>query len=159
MKLSILKRLLQTSSTLKFELPDGSFIPSHFHITEVGRIQKDYIDCGGTVRSESKVGFQLWEANDFDHALAPTKLLNIIRISEDKLGIADDEIEVEYQMETIGKFGLSHNGEHFVLTATTTDCLAKDKCGIPAEKLKVSLKTLGTKADVVQSCAPGSSCC
>ncbi|MEI7863404.1 MAG: DUF6428 family protein, partial [Planctomycetota bacterium] len=32
-------------------LPDKSFVPAHFHITEVGRVQKDFIDCGGTVRS------------------------------------------------------------------------------------------------------------
>jgi hypothetical protein len=27
-------------------LPDRSFVPAHYHITEVGRLQKDFIDCG-----------------------------------------------------------------------------------------------------------------
>ena len=32
-------------------LPDKSFVPAGYQITEVGRVQKDFIDCGGTVRS------------------------------------------------------------------------------------------------------------
>ena len=36
---------------MHFMLPDQSFVPAHYHITEVGRVQKDFIDCGGTVRS------------------------------------------------------------------------------------------------------------
>ncbi|MBI1268548.1 MAG: hypothetical protein GC193_14080 [Cryomorphaceae bacterium] len=159
MLLSTFKLLLQSVSSLRFELPDGSFVPAHFHITEVGKVQKHYIDCGGTVRTESKVNFQLWEANDFDHSLAPSKLLNIIHLSEEKIGISDDEIEVEYQMQTIGKFGIEFNGDHFVLTATQTDCLAKDKCGIPETKLKMSLSSLTTKSDSSSCCTPGSGCC
>ena len=31
-------------------LPDKSFVPAHYHITEVGKVQKDFVDCGGTVR-------------------------------------------------------------------------------------------------------------
>jgi hypothetical protein len=29
-------------------LPDRSFVPAPYRITEVGRLQKDFIDCGGT---------------------------------------------------------------------------------------------------------------
>ena len=36
-----------------------------------------------------------------------------------------------------------------------TDCLAKDKCGIPEEKLKTSLSDLGSQ----NACTPGSGCC
>jgi hypothetical protein len=28
-------------------------VPTHYHITEVGKVQKDFIDCGGTVRSST----------------------------------------------------------------------------------------------------------
>ena len=40
-------------SAIQLALPDQSLIPEHFHITEVGRVQKDFIDCGGTVRSSA----------------------------------------------------------------------------------------------------------
>ena len=34
-------------------LPGGSAIPQHFHVTEVGQVQKDFIDCGGDVRKST----------------------------------------------------------------------------------------------------------
>ncbi|HAZ25722.1 MAG TPA: hypothetical protein DCY95_14960, partial [Algoriphagus sp.] len=84
---------------------------------------------GGTIRQEEKVNFQLWNENDYDHRLHPEKLLKIIELSESKLGIPDWEIEVEYQGETIGKYGLDYNGKSFLLTTKMTDCLAKSECG------------------------------
>jgi hypothetical protein len=119
-------------------------------------ITKNFIDCGGTVREEKVVNFQLWEANDFDHRLAPQKLKNIIELSEKVLHLEDAEIEVEYQQDTIGKYNLEFNGTHFLLVAKQTNCLAQDKCGIPEEKLKVSLKDL---SNPVNTCTPGGGCC
>jgi hypothetical protein len=156
MKLSEFKNLLKSKTEIAFELPNGSLVPSHFHVTEVGQITKSFIDCGGVIRKETKVNFQLWEANDYDHRLHPEKLMKIIELSEDKLALIDAEIEVEYQGETIGKYGMDYNGKNFLLTSTITDCLAQDKCGIPAEKLKVSLSSLSASQN---TCAPGSKCC
>ncbi len=156
MKLSEIKSVLSTLEMVNFKLPNGSFVAEHFHVTEVGQITKKFIDCGGTVREEKVVNFQLWEAHDFDHRLKAEKLLNIIKLSETILGIEDAEIEVEYQQETIGKFNLEFDGAHFLLVATQTNCLAQDKCGIPAEKLKVNLTELKTKAT---TCTPGGGCC
>jgi Family of unknown function (DUF6428) len=153
MKLSEIKSHLNTVDAVNFELQDGTSVPEHFHVTEVGVITKHFIDCGGTVRTEKVANFQLWEANDFEHRLKPEKLLNIIGLSEKALGIEDLEVEVEYQSETIGKYDLGFNGKNFVLLPTLTNCLAKDKCGIPPEKLKVNLvKTAAT-------CTPGGGCC
>lgn len=156
MKLSEIKTQLNKIDKVNFLLPNGTIVPEHFHVTEIGLITKDFIDCGGTVRHEKAVNFQLWEANDFDHRLAPQKLLNIIALSEKVLSIEDLEVEVEYQAETIGKYGLSFNGKEFVLTSKQTNCLASDSCGIPAEKLKVNLSELTTKQ---ACCAPGGGCC
>ena len=154
MKLSEFKTLLKSKLTIGFELPNGELVPSHFHVTEVGQISKHFIDCGGIVRKEEVVNFQLWEANDYDHRLHPEKLVNIIELSESKLGITDEEIEVEYQGQTIGKYGLDYNGTNFVLTSKVTDCLAKDKCGIPEDKLNVA-----SSISENNSCTPGSGCC
>ena len=157
MKLNEFKNRLKELEQISFELPDGTLVPAHFHVTEVGNITKHFIDCGGTIRVEHRVNFQLWEANDYDHRLHPEKLLSIIELSENKLGLRDEEIEVEYQGTTIGKYGIEVNGNAFQLTSLTTDCLAKDKCGIPASKLKVSLASLTPISG--GSCAPGSGCC
>ncbi|MCB9223920.1 MAG: hypothetical protein H6582_07070 [Crocinitomicaceae bacterium] len=158
MKLSAVKDILPTIEEINFILPDGKFVPKHFHVTEVGGIQKHFIDCGGTVRTENVINFQLWEANDFEHRLAPKKLLDIINLSENVLGLTDQEIEVEYQGNTIGKYGLVFENGNFLLTSKTTDCLAKDNCGIPADKLKVSLSDLG-KPKESSCCTPGGGCC
>jgi hypothetical protein len=51
MKLSAVKQYLATAEAVNFQLPDGSFVPEHFHVTEVGLITRHFIDCG---RSASK---------------------------------------------------------------------------------------------------------
>ncbi len=154
MRLSEIKELLPTLNNVEFQVENGAFVPEHFHVTEIGVILKNFIDCGGTIRNEKVVNFQLWNADDFEHRLKPTKLLNIIKLSEEKLGIEDSEIEVEYQSETIGKYDLDFNGSHFVLKNKQTACLANEACGIPTEKQKLNLSELNSG-----SCTPNSGCC
>lgn len=156
MKLSAVKKALTNLSTIAFQLPDGSLVPGHFHVTEVGKVSKHFIDCGGTVRQEDKVNFQLWNAQDYDHRLHPEKLLQIIELSEKTLGLGEEEIEVEYQgPDTIAKYALDFDGTNFLLRTTQTDCLAKDACNIPTKKPKVALVNLLND----NSCTPGSGCC
>lgn len=154
MTLEQIKEILPTLDNVEFQLENGTFVPEHFHVTEVGVVTKHFIDCGGTIRNEKVVNFQLWNANDFEHRLKPTKLLNIIKLSEEKLGMEDAEIEVEYQSDTIGKYDLDFNENHFVLKNKQTACLASDACGIPAEKQKVKLSELNSAC-----CVPNSGCC
>ena len=155
MKLSEVKAKLDKLTELKFKLPNGDYVASHFHVTEVGQISKSFIDCGGVIRHEKKVAFQLWEANDYNHRLHPEKLVAIVDLSINKLGIEDSEVEVEYQGPTIQKYGLDFKNDEFLLTSTQTDCLAKDNCGIPIEKLKVDLSAMAAE----NCCTPGGGCC
>ena len=155
MKLLEIKNKLNELEVISFQLPNGELVPNHFHVTEVGKITKHFIDCGGTIRNEEVINFQLWNANDYDHRLHPKKLLQIIELSEKAFEIGDLEIEVEYQGETIEKFGLDFNGENFILTTKQTDCLAKDKCGIPAQKPKLKFSEIQKG----NPCEPGSGCC
>jgi len=157
MKLSEIKKHLATAEAVNFKLPTGAFVPENFHVTEVGIVTKHFIDCGGTERLEKVVNFQLFDANDFEHRLKPQKLLKIITLSEEKLGIGDLEIEVEYQSDTISKYGLHFNGKDFVLVPKQTACLASDACGIPPAKQKVQL--LEVAANKQSCCTPGSGCC
>ena len=156
MKLSQIKTILNSISTLNFQLENGTVIPKHFHITEIGEISKRFIDCGGIVRNEKVANLQLWNANDFNHRLEPNKLIEIIELAEKTLSIKDLPIEIEYQNETIGKYDILFNGENFVLAAKTTNCLAEDKCGIVEEKPNLSFSE---KENNSSCCSPESGCC
>ena len=156
MKLSELKEHLQGLEGIRFRLPDGNYVPAHFHITEIGKVNRDFIDCGGTRRKEQVINFQLFYATDYQHRLGPQKLSDIINLSEEALELEDAEIEIEYQSSTIGKYQLEFDGKDFVLQNMQTNCLDREKCGIPPEKPKIKLSTL-TK--VQNDCTPGSGCC
>lgn len=155
MNLSEIKNHLKNLNTIAFQLPNGTKVPAHFHVTEIGKTAKTFIDCGGTLRQEKKVSFQLWNANDYDHRLHPEKLIKIIDLADEAFNLSDLEIEVEYQGEqTIEKFGIELKDGIFHLTTQLTDCLALDACGVPPTKVKKSLSELQN-----QSCTPNSGCC
>ncbi len=157
MKLSEIKQILGTVAGVNFKLQNGEYIPEHFHVTEVGLVTKHFIDCGGVERLEKVVNFQLWNANDTEHRLKPQKLLNIIVLAEEKLGITDLEIEVEYQSDTIGKYDLDFNGKDFVLLQKQTACLATDACGVPTLIQAIPQNILQVFDNAC--CTPGGSCC
>lgn len=133
MKLSELKAHLEITPGVNFKLQNGTAVPEHFHVTEVGVVTKHFIDCGGKVRHEKIVNFQLWDANDFEHRLKPGKLMHIISLSEKVLELEDLEIEVEYQTETIGKYDLGFDGNDFILLSKQTACLAN--CSVPEQEV------------------------
>jgi archaellin len=148
---------LKGMQSLTFRMPTGETIPAHFHITEVGVDTKNYIDCGGTKRAESKVVFQIWVANDTDHRLKAEKLLDIVELAEAIHGYQDLEVEFEYQGETICKYGIQNSLGQFLFVNKFTDCLAKDQCGIPEYKTKKSLVELTPSNG--STCTPGGGCC
>ena len=157
MKLSAFKKELIGLETLTFVQPNGIIVPLHFHITEAGLTIKHFIDCGGTVREEKVINFQLWKANDLDHRLSASKLLGIINLSEKVLNLGDHEVEVEYQTDTIGRYGVEAEFGRFILKAKQTDCLAKENCGVPTEKQKINLSDLQNEKSAC--CSPASGCC
>lgn len=151
MLLSEFKTELKTVTEITFLKPDGTTIPSHFHITELGQVNKRFIDCGGTIRNETVISMQLWKSLDFWHRLEPSKLISIIDLSIERLDIEDHEIEIEYQSDTIGKYGVQFENGKFKLTTTNTACLASDKCSVPHfEKVKETFQSF---------CSPNSGCC
>lgn len=159
MRLIEFKEILGRISEIDFELSNGIAIPAHFHITEAGLTTKQFIDCGGTNRVEKYLSFQLWVSSDVDHRLSPEKVLKIITIAEESYAEDNVEIEIEYQTETISRFGLAFENNTFILTNKYTDCLAKDSCGTTFQnKQKRQLASL-TTAKTEVSCSPGSGCC
>ena len=122
---------------LHLMLPDGEFVPAHFHVTEVGRVQKDFIDCGGTTRSSTTCVLQVWVADDVDHRLESTKLAKIIQLGLPLLQSTDLPVEVEYESGVVSQFPLGQievtpAGLLLNLGTKHTACLAMDRCGVGA---------------------------
>jgi len=163
MKLSEIKSILASQAEIAFQLPSGELVPRHFHVTEVGKITKHFIDCGGKVRNQEVANFQLWSSDDYDHRLHPEKLVHIIELGEKVLELGDLEIEVEYQGSTIGKYGLDFQEGKFLLTTTQTDCLAREGCGLPEPEIEAvhapAFDLSNMSANNSGSCTPGGGCC
>jgi Family of unknown function (DUF6428) len=157
MKISEFKTYLNNLDSVNFKLPNGILVPLHFHITEVGRISKHFIDCGGDVHEEKYANLQIWVADDYDHRVEPRTVISILELSKKVLNDEDLDIEVEYQTDTIGKYDLGFENNAFQLVAKETDCLAKIKCNIPFSKPKIRFSELGVVSQ--NSCTPGGGCC
>jgi hypothetical protein len=138
MKLAELKSILESHPERlpRFILPDGQQVPVHFHLTEVGHVAKNFIDCGGTTRKTESVVLQLWvDEGNLDHRLNAGKMAKILALGERVLPTYDLDVEVEYDDYAISQFPLagfssSGNGLDFTLTSKHTDCLAKEKCSV-----------------------------
>ena len=131
---------------LHLMLPGGEFVPAHFHVTEVGRVHKDFIDCGGTTRSTTTCVLQTWVAEDTDHRLTTTKLAGILKLAAPLLRSDELPVEVEYERESVALFPVAAAevtpaGILLHLGTKHTDCLARDKCGVE------------------EACGTGSGCC
>lgn len=142
------------NSSLYLNLPNGDLIPAHYHITEVGRVQKDFIDCGGTRRSTTACVLQAWVAKDTEHRLETGKLARIIDMAAPLLEDRDLPVEIEYEDDLVSQFPISYaefkpDGLHLYLTTKHTDCLARERCGVAV----VSHENDNT------SCCTTSGCC
>ena len=137
MKLHELKAALNANPDKqpRFVLPDGGFIPLNYHVTEVGHVTKNFVDCGGTVRTTSSCVLQTRLGSDEDHRLYAGKLDSILRLAERLIPDDNLDVEVEYEDFLISQFplkaaGVSRDFLDLYLTTKHTDCLAKESCGI-----------------------------
>ena len=138
MKLHELKSVLeaQPEKLPRFILPDGDQVPAHFHLTEVGHVVKNFIDCGGTIRKTESSVLQLWvNDSDADHRLSAGKMAKILALSARVLPHDDLPVEVEYDDYGISQFpvtGFEVSGDHLDFTMATkhTNCLARERCGV-----------------------------
>lgn len=131
------KKILENNpdARMHWMLPDKSFVLDHYHITEIGKVRKDFIDCGGTVRNSASCVLQIWVADDTHHRLKTDKLADIIRMAEDVLGSEEIPVEIEYDNGVISQYPVTDwestpSGPLFYLGGKRTCCLAPDKCGV-----------------------------
>ena len=147
MKIRELKTALANSpeSTVRFLLPDKSMVPIHAHVTEVARIDKRFVDCGGTFREETYCRLQTWFADDLDHRLTAQKLLKILEKAEPVLLSDELEVDVEHEVHYISQFPvekvMASEGEVSLhLSVRHTACLALDQCCPPGTQTQCCVK-------------------
>ena len=113
--------------------PDGEAIEAHFHVTEVGRVQRDFIDCGGTIRRTVTCLLQSWVGDDIDHRLTGDKLLKAFVHAEPVLRGEDLPVEFEYESCNVVQLKVESavaEADRLVirLGLKHTDCLAREVC-------------------------------
>lgn len=121
---------------------DGEPIEAHFHVTEVGRVQRDFVDCGGTVRRVVTCLLQTWVGPDADHRITAGKLLKAFAHAEPVLRGEDLPVELEYETCNVVQLRLAEVRAEpgrivLQLGSKHTDCLAKELC-LPAGSGEVS---------------------
>jgi uncharacterized protein DUF6428 len=134
MKFAALREILeQHPNTLpRFTLPDGNAIPPHAHVTEVGHVVKNFIDCGGlTGRSESVV-LQTHVGRDIDHRLRADRFAKILQLGGRVLPHDQLEVEIEYDCCVVAQYPVLEvkpAGEHLdvLLGKRRTQCLAQER--------------------------------
>jgi len=160
MTLSELKSLLAKHSERYFRiaLPDGAAVPVSFHVTEVGRIDKTFIDCGGTLREKTTCQLQVWVGEDYDHRIETGKMAGIL--DKGKSLLPDDAVPVEIEYEdrvisqyTIEGHDLTDDAVVLKLAHKHIECLAPELCGLQMPDLR--LPAIGGKSS---GCGP-SGCC
>ena len=139
MILSELKSLLTEHSGkfFRIRLPDGGDVPKSFHVTEVGRLQKTFLDCGGTRRENVTCQLQVWVGEDYDHRIETGKMAAILRKAEELLPDESVSVEIEYEDRVISQYTIeSHEVQAeavvLVLAHKHTECLAPELCGLPS---------------------------
>lgn len=136
-----------TAFQIDIHLPTIGSMPAHFHITEVGVVSKEFVDCGGIRRSEAACVLQTLVAHDEDHRLAPKKLAGILSKAA-SLGLSGElPVELEIQGKTIEYWRVRDartDNDRLVidLEAKQTACLAPDRCGL--DVLPIAEKCDGT---------------
>ena len=133
------KQLLrQPESKVVFVLPDGELIPAEFHVTEVGHVVKNFIDCGGTVRRTESCLLQTWvSAEGKNHRLTAGKLGKILELSRKVIPSGGLAVEIEYGTGPVAQYTIdtaATTGDtlSFQLGNKKTDCLAREVCEVEA---------------------------
>lgn len=158
MTLAELKSLLEAHPEHHFRLhlPDGSPVPVSFHITEVGRVHKEFLDCGGTRRERTTCQLQVWVGEDYDHRIETRKMAGILEKGRALLPEENVPVEIEYEDRVISQYTI----EHYELTDDAvilhlahrhTECLAPELCGLP----DLRLPAIGGKSSC---CGPSGYC-
>jgi Family of unknown function (DUF6428) len=134
MKFSDLRDILgqHPSAFPRFILPDGDQIPAHAHLTEVGHVVKNFIDCGGVTGRTESVLLQTHVGQDTDHRLRSDRFAKILQLGERVLPHDQLDVEVEYDCCVVAQYPIVEvkpTGENLdvLLGSRRTQCLAQER--------------------------------
>lgn len=151
MNLLELKKHLATSPEkhVSLLLPDGALVPAHFHVTEAGHVRRDFVDCGGTRRTEETCLLQAWVAGDTSHRLTAGKLSSIFDHTRGVFPHEDLPVEIEYENPVISQFPVKTaevSGDELIFQLGTkhTDCRAKERCSSEPDPARAASPCCGT---------------
>jgi hypothetical protein len=157
MKLYEFSNILKTVGTKRLVIRKSptEVVPEHFHITEIGNVKKDFVDCGGVRRQLEYCAMQVWVADDINHRLTPDRLSSIL---DQGLKFIDDNniVNFEIQERTVALYELfgmtiSKDVVYLEVAEKKTACLAPDKCGVKSDKYKADSED--------KSCCVSKGCC
>lgn len=116
----------------RFVLPNGEPIPPHAHITEVGHVVKNFIDCGGVIGKNETVILQTHIGGDTDHRLTSRRLAKILQLGERVLPHDQFEVAVEYDCCVVSQYPVEEtkrDGDYLdvYLGRSRTQCLARER--------------------------------
>jgi hypothetical protein len=133
-KLRELIAVLEISPTAfpRFVLPDGNYIPAHAHVTEVGHVVKNFIDCGGMTGKEEKVLLQTHVGDDKNHRLRSDRFSKILQLGTRVLPNAELDVDIEYDCCVVAQYPITEaiaEGEHLnlILQRGKTQCRARER--------------------------------
>ena len=159
MNLSELKSLLTEYANCHFRirLPGGAAVPVSFHVTEVGHLQKTFLDCGGTLRETTTCQLQIWVGQDYDHRIETGKMASILGKAKSILPDDNVPVEIEYEDRVISQYTISgheilDDAVILSLAYKHTECLAPELCGLSSFD---RLPAIGGKSP----CCGPSGCC
>jgi hypothetical protein len=132
----------------RFVLPDGEFIPAHAHVTEVGHVAKQFIDCGGVLGNSESILLQAHVGQDTEHRLTSDRFGKILRLGERVLPSDELDVEVEYDCCVVAQYPITEakrTGQHLDITLAgkRTQCLGAQR----------------RKTEATDSCCASPSCC
>ncbi len=134
MTLHDLQNTLEANPKLfpRFVLPDGDYIPAHAHVTEVGHVVRNFIDCGGLTGKEEKVVLQTHVGDDADHRLRSDRFAKILQLGSRVIPSADLDVDVEYDCCVVAQYPIAEitrDAEHLnlILQRGRTQCRARER--------------------------------
>ena len=116
----------------RFVLPNGDYIPAHAHLTEVGHVVRNFIDCGGLTGKEEKAVLQTHVGNDTNHRLRSERFAKILQLGNRVIPSAELDVAVEYDCCVVAQYPVAEaraDGEHLnlILRRDRTQCRARER--------------------------------
>lgn len=116
----------------RFVLPDGDHVAAHAHVTEVGHVVRNFIDCGGITGREEKIVVQTHVGRDTNHRLRSDRFAKILELGKRVLPNAELDVDVEYDCCVVSQYPIAEArpaGEHLdlILGRGRTQCRPNER--------------------------------